>query len=115
MVCQIKLRAVGVYAPAHCLSELLTADVDFPCLHHLVGAKPVQMREGDLAHQLVECFLRLEATGLDVTEVIENILTCRLLFFGKMGHLCVWISRYLILFSEDAVPSLKFLGYGVFE
>ena len=86
VVRQIELHAVGVDAPADRLTELLPADVDLPCLHHLVGAEPVQMREGDFPHQLIESFLRLEATGLDVAEVIENILACRLLLFGQVGH-----------------------------
>ena len=109
VVRQIELHAVGVDAPADRLTELLPADVDFPCLHHLVGAEPVQMREGDFPHQLVERFLRLEATGFDVAKVIENILACRLLLFGQVGHRGVRIGGHLILLGEDAVLSLKLL------
>ena len=32
------------------------------------------MREGDLPHQLLERFLRLEAEGLDVVQVVEEVL-----------------------------------------
>jgi hypothetical protein len=53
------------------------------------------MREGDFPHQLVERFLRLEATGLDMAEVVENILACRLLLFGQVGIpiRCLWPTR----------------------
>ena len=115
VVRQIELHAVGVDAPADRLTELLPADVDLPGLHHLVGAEPVEMREGDFPHQLIEGFLRLEATGLDVGEVIENILACRLLLFGQVGHLGVRIGSDLILLGEDAVLPLKLLRNGVFE
>lgn len=69
------------------------------------------MREGDFPHQLVEGILRLEATGLDVAKVIENILACRLLLFGQVGHLGVRIGGDLILLGEDAVLPLKLLRH----
>src|SRR6266581_6312588 len=81
MVCEIKLHAVGVDAPTNSFTELLAADVDLSCLHHLVGAKAVQMGKGDLPHQLVKRFLRFETTGFYVTQVIENIPASRLLLF----------------------------------
>ena len=90
---------------AYRLTEFVPTDVNFTCLHHLVGAEPVQMREGDFPHQLIEGFLRLEATGLDVGKVIENILACRPLLFGQVGHLGVRIGGDLILLGEDADTS----------
>src|SRR5216684_9018126 len=73
------------------------------------------MRERNFPDQLIEGFLRLEATGLDVAKVIENILACRLLLFGQMGHLGVRIGGDLILLGEDAVLSLKLLRNRVFQ
>ena len=57
---EVELDAVGVDAPADRLTEPLAADVDLPGLHHLVGAQPVQVGEGDLPHQLVEGSFGLE-------------------------------------------------------
>ena len=87
MLGQIELHTVGVYAPADRFTELQPAYVDLTGLHHFVGAKPVEMRKGDFPYQLIERFFRLEPTGLDVGEVIENVLACRLLLFAQMGHL----------------------------
>src|SRR5271156_1718305 len=115
VVCQIELHAVRVDSSAYRLAELLRADIDLTGLHHLIGAEPVQMREGNFPNQLIEGFLRLEATSFDVAEVIENILACRLLLFGQVGHLGVRIGGNLILLGEYAILSLKLLRNGFLE
>ena len=68
-----------------------------------------------IPHQLLKPLLRLEATGFDVAEVIENILACRLLLFGQVGHLGIRVSGDLIPIRKDGVLSLKLLRNGVFE
>ena len=64
VVGEVEHQPVRVDPPADCLPELLAADVNLPGLHHLVGAEPVQVREGDLPDQLIQGLLRLEARAL---------------------------------------------------
>ena len=51
------------------------------------------MRKGDFSHQLVQGFLRLETTSLDVGEVIEDILARGLLLLTEMDSSSRWDRR----------------------
>src|ERR1700682_2706101 len=72
MVGQIEHYAIRVHAAVDGISELLAINVDIPRPHHLEGTEPIEMREGDFTHQLIESFLRLEPTGLDVAQMIKK-------------------------------------------
>ena len=51
---KVEQKPLRLQPPADRLPELLPADLNLPHLHHLVGAEPVQVREGDLPDQLVQ-------------------------------------------------------------
>src|SRR3989442_195772 len=74
------------------------------------------MDVGDLAHQLVEDVLRLEAARLDVLEVVEDVHATRKVLGAQVGHARIVVYLYrVLLYGVDAELALELLRHGVFE
>ena len=94
MVGQIEHYAIRVHAAVDGITEFLAINVDIPCPHHLEGAEPIQMSEGDFTHQLIESVLRREPTGVYVAQMVKNFSSGFSFFvIFQVIHRCLGISN----------------------
>jgi len=84
MIGEVELKALRLHPPADRFPKPLPADPDLPGLHHLVGTEPVQMREGDLPHELRQGVPGLVAERSDVPQVRLEVSTVAPVLFGQV-------------------------------
>ena len=116
IVSEVELKALRLHAPADGLTERLAANPDRSGFHHLVGAEPVQVREGDLSHELSQGILGLVAKGLDVSQVGHEIAPTALVFGGELQTRFIFDMDLIPLATgRNAELSLEYLRNGLFE
>ena len=99
MIGEVELKALRLHSSADRFPKTLAANPDLPGLHHLVGTKPIQVREGDLPHQLSQGVLGLVAEGLDVSQVSLDVPAIALVLFGQVLHPAFVFDMDLILLA----------------
>lgn len=112
VVGQIEQEPLRFEALAHRIAKTVPVDDHITGRHHLVGAEPVQVREGNLANQLSKGILGLVAERLDVLEMIENVPTVLDIFIRQVRQ-----ARLLFDLAAGVDPklALQLRGNRVFQ